>query len=149
MAQWPSARPMRLIGTIAPTPNVRTDPAPFFVFARRQTLRNTPVISLRMALDRGWSLPSGDNLMPRGSVKYAGRTWVGGGPLHLAQGGYTQVDMGLAWTHRPVTLTLDVFNLFDAVGNRFALGNPLAYAQRTQWTPLQPRTVRIDAAWSF
>ena len=148
-AQWRPTRAFRLTGALVLTRSVLTDPAPPFVRARQQALSNTPAVSLRVALDRRWSLANGDDLVLRGSVRYAGRSWVGVGPLHLPQGDYAQADMGLAWTHRPVTLTLDVSNLFDVAGNRFALGNPLAYARRTQWTPLQPRTVRIGAACSF
>lgn len=147
--QWRPARAVRLAGAIVLTRSMLTAPAPPFALAREQALPNTPAVSLRVALDRRWSLANGDDLLLRGSVRYAGRSWVGVGPLHLVQGDYAQADMGLAWTHRPVTLTLDISNLFDGAGNRFALGNPLAYMRRTQWTPLQPRTIRIGAAWSF
>ena len=38
--------------------------------------------------------------------------------------------------------SLAVTNLFDAKGNRFALGTPFTTG-REQITPLQPRTIRI------
>jgi len=148
-AQWRPAWNIRLTGALVLTRSVLTDPAPPFVRGRQQALPNTPAVSTRVALDRRWSLATGDDLLLRGSVRYAGRSWVGVGPLHLPQGDYAQADMGLAWTHRHRTLTLDVSNLLDVAGNRFAVGNPLAYMRRTQWTPLQPRTIRIGAAWSL
>ena len=44
--------------------------------------------------------------------------------------------------------TLGVTNLFDAVGNRFALGTPFEVG-RDQITPLRPRTVRLGFDASF
>jgi hypothetical protein len=124
-------------------------PAPPFMRERRQALPNTPAVAIGASFDRRWSLSGGDDLLLRGSVRYTGRSWVGVGPLHLPQGDYAQANMGLAWTHGPTTLSLDLSNLFDATGDRFAVGNPLATGQRRQSTPLQPRTITIGGAWSF
>jgi hypothetical protein len=41
-----------------------------------------------------------------------------------------------------------VSNLFDAVGNRFALGTPFAVGNN-QITPLRPRTIRIGIERAF
>ncbi len=147
--QWRPRRDMRLSGSFFLAWSALTDPVPAFARERRQALPNTPAIAASVSLDRRWLLANDDGLLLRGSVRYTGRSWVGVGPLHLPQGDYVQANMGLAWTHGPTTLTLDVSNLFDATGDRFAVGNPLAVSQRRQSTPLQPRTLTIGGAWSF
>ncbi len=90
-------------------------------------------------------LPMGANdLQMGGWVKYIGPSRLGIGPvLGDEQGDY--VDTGLAArfgnARRGVTLTLT--NLFDARGNRFALGTPFDAAAGGFITPQRPRTIRI------
>jgi hypothetical protein len=42
-----------------------------------------------------------------------------------------------------------VSNLFDARGNRFALGSPFLIRDGGQITPLRPRAVRIGVEMAF
>jgi len=49
---------------------------------------------------------------------------------------------------RPVGVTIGLSNLFDTVGNRFALGTPFARDFR-QVTPLRPRTIRVGLDRAF
>ena len=44
---------------------------------------------------------------------------------------------------------MDVANLFDVRGNRFAFGNPFGLETRNQLTPLRPRTVRVGIDVAF
>lgn len=99
-----------------------------------------------------YSAPLGDRLdfAANGFVRYVGRSTLGIGPiLGKLQGDY--VDTGLAFRigDGRRAATLDISNLFDARGNRFALGSPFLVRDRNQITPLQPRTVRVGVEISF
>jgi len=47
-----------------------------------------------------------------------------------------------------MAVSIGISNLFDAVGNRFALGTPFAIGSN-QITPLRPRTIRIGIEHAF
>ncbi|MET4897166.1 TonB-dependent receptor [Sphingomonadaceae bacterium jetA1] len=126
-----------------------TAPAPDFARLRLQSLPNTPALGLRIAGQRQWRIGQDDALSLHAALRYAGRSWLGVGPLHIAQRGYLQADGGLAWTRQQVSWTLDVTNLFDMRGNRFSSGNPLASRTNGQWTPLPPRTIRLGLRYGF
>ena len=90
--------------------------------------------------------PVGDDaeLRINGWASYVGPSRLGIGPV-LGEGQGDYVDTGLALRfgseHRGLSLTLT--NLFDARGNRFALGTPFVEGGAGYVTPLRPRTIRI------
>jgi len=45
-------------------------------------------------------------------------------------------------------VSIGISNLFDTIGNRFALGTPFA-VNNDQITPLRPRTIRIGIEHAF
>lgn len=85
-----------------------------------------------------------------GFGRYVGKSTLGiGSILGQLQGDY--LDTGLEFrigTGRQA-VTLSFTNLFDARGNRFALGSPFLVRERNQITPLQPRSIRLGFDFSF
>lgn len=79
-----------------------------------------------------------------GWANYVGPSRLGIGPI-LGEGQGDYVDTGLAMRlgdeRRGLSLTLT--NLFDARGNRFALGTPFLEGSAGFLTPLRPRTLRV------
>ena len=73
-----------------------------------------------------------------------GRSKLGiGEPLDLAQGRFVNASIGARLSRGAVGFSLDIANLADARGNRFAFGNPFGVASGDQITPMVPRRVRI------
>ena len=84
------------------------------------------------------------------SLHYVGRSYLGIGPLFdVPQGDYWTGAAGahLAW--RRFVLSVDISNLFNGRGNRFAFGNPFGILAENQITPLRPRTVRVGLEAEF
>jgi len=78
------------------------------------------------------------------SSRYVGKSRLGIGPvLGTEQGGYFQTNMGIKWERSQSDFFLNISNLFNAIGNRYALGTPFALPDGDEYTPLRPRTVMI------
>lgn len=92
-----------------------------------------------------YAAPMGDeDLRINGWANYVGPSRLGIGPI-LGEGQGKYLDTGLAMRlgdHRR-GLSLTLTNLFDAKGNRFALGTPFVEGSAGFLTPLRPRTIRI------
>ena len=89
------------------------------------------------------------NLTGEAGTRYVCRSRLGAGPvLGGAQGNYVETNARLRLLTPDVALSIGVSNLFDAVGNRFALGTPFAIGN-TQITPLRPRTNKIGVERAF
>ncbi len=146
---WRPGPSLRIGGALIATRSTLTSPAPAFAGEGRQPLPDTPAIAGRLTAERHWSLPDNATVLLRGTVRYVGRSWLGVGPLHMAQGDYAQADAGVAWTRGGLTLTMDVSNFLDTEGNRFSLGNPLTVRGGRQRTPLQPRTLQLKLKYAL
>jgi len=99
----------------------------------------------------GWNrrLAAGTTLKADAWVRYVGGSRLGIGPvLGEEQGDYLDSAATVRVGRPGLGITLGITNLTDAVGNRFALGTPLAVG-RGQVTPLRPRTVRISLDTAF
>lgn len=84
-----------------------------------------------------------------GWARYVGKSRLGVGPvLGGEQGQYFDTGVTARFATRPVGITIGLTNLFDTVGNRFALGTPFSRDFR-QITPLRPRTIRIGLDHAF
>ncbi|WP_420139631.1 TonB-dependent receptor [Sphingomonas sp.] len=84
-----------------------------------------------------------------GWTRYVGRSRLGVGPvLGGQQGQYSETGLSAKLAKDRFGITLGVSNLFDVVGNRFALGTPFA-RELSQITPLRPRTVRLSIERHF
>jgi iron complex outermembrane recepter protein len=90
------------------------------------------------------SVADGSDIVLAASTRYVGKSRLGLGPLRgTEQGGYLQSNFGIKWERRQSDLFVNVTNLFDAIGNRYALGTPFALPDGDEYTPLRPRTVMI------
>jgi outer membrane receptor protein involved in Fe transport len=145
-----------------PTPTLRFDaaafinhsaltaPAPAFAAADERALPNIASAGARAAAHFRVALSPTLTLALDGSARYVGESHLGiGAPIDIDQGRYLDGQIGARLDFGRFGLSLDVDNVADARGNRFAFGNPFSVAARTQTTPLRPRTFRIgfDAAF--
>jgi iron complex outermembrane recepter protein len=84
------------------------------------------------------------------SARYTGKSRLGVGPvLGTEQGGFFNTLVGASIDGPGGSVFLSVNNLFDAVGNRFALGTPFALPLGDEYTPLRPRTVSLGFRFGF
>jgi hypothetical protein len=94
-------------------------------------------------------LRNGWDLTAEAWTRYVGKSRLGAGPvLGGEQGNYVETNARLRLLTPDLALSIGVSNLFDAVGNRFALGTPFAVGNN-QITPLRPRTIRIGIERAF
>ena len=99
-------------------------------------------IDWRIALGGDWALHT--NVYAR----YVGRSRLGVGPqLGEEQGQYLDSGVILRLSEGSRAWTLNVINIADNVGNRFAFGAPIGAAE--QITPLRPRTIRLGFEQGF
>jgi len=93
-------------------------------------------IDWRTQLGSNWALSA--NLYAR----YVGKSRLGVGPrLADQQGEYLDSGLNLRLANDRLAWTLNVTNITNEVGNRFAFGAPMGAID--QITPLRPRTVRL------
>jgi outer membrane receptor protein involved in Fe transport len=99
-------------------------------------------IDWRLALGGDWALHT--NLYAR----YVGSSRLGVGPqLGEEQGQYLDSGLLVRLSEGARAWTLNVSNLTDEVGNRFAFGAPIGGVD--QITPLRPRTIRLGFEQGF
>ncbi len=111
-------------------------------------LPNVADFGARGAVDYQLALAPDLDLRLGGSIRYVGESVLGVGPDPGREAGrghrhWPQRPPG-AWAH---AFTLNVTNLLDEAGNRFAMGSPFTLIQNPQVTPLRPRSVRLG--WQF
>jgi hypothetical protein len=145
-----------------------TDPSPFFLQSIvNAAARYDPLQAVQISLEPLGRIPNVARFTGRagaryeaplndavgfsveGWVRYVGKSRLGVGPvLGGEQGQYLDSGLTARFATRPVGVTIGLSNLFDTVGNRFALGTPFARDFR-QVTPLRPRTIRIGLDHAF
>lgn len=77
-------------------------------------------------------------------ARYTGESRLGIGPvLDVKQGDFIDTGMSVSLDLGARSIWLEASNIFNATGNRFALGSPFTLPFGEQITPLRPRTVRI------
>ena len=69
--------------------------------------------------------------------------------LGRLQGNYADTSLELRLARGRRSLSLGLGNLLDTRGNRFALGSPFLIRTENQYTPLQPRNVRLGLDIAF
>ncbi len=125
-------------------------PDPAFAAADEKDLPNVADAGGRLAAHYETAVADGVRLNVDGAVRYVGRSWLGiGAPLDVRQGGYLLSQVGARFDFGGFGISLDVDNVGDSRGNRFAFGNPFGISARNQVTPVRPRTVRIGFDASF
>lgn len=126
------------------------NPAPAFAAARDRDLPNVAESGSRAAVTYRAELWRGTPLVLDGSLRYVGRSQLGiGPPIDVRQGRYLEASAGGRLELGRVGLSLDVSNVGNVRGNRFAFGNPFGITARNQITPLRPRSVRIGLDAKF
>ncbi len=110
---------------------------------RMLNVPNVANFSSRAAITYRQPLHDG-SLVFAASGRYVGKSRLGIGPVLGAEhGGYFQTNLGLKLERSQSDLFINISNLFNAVGNRYALGTPFALPDGDEYTPLRPRTVMI------
>ncbi len=121
-----------------------SSPNPEFVGAGVEDLPNIAKAGGRAAVHFRTRLSPSLSLAVDGSIRYVGESHLGaGGPTDLDQGGFVEGEIGARLDFGRFGLSLDIDNVGDVQGNRFSYGNPFSLADRTQVTPLRPRTIRL------
>lgn len=119
------------------------EPDAYAALARLSRIPNIARFAGRAGLQWRREFDNGTRLDADGWLSYVGSSRLGVGPeLGELQGEYLDSGLILRFGRDNAGLTLTLTNLFDAEGNRFALGTPFATG-RAQITPLQPRTIRV------
>lgn len=127
-----------------------TDPAPAFAAVAETDLPNIAAAGGRIGANFRAELAEGADLSIDGAINYVGSSQLGiGAPLDVTQGDYFDSQIGARIGLGRLGISVDVDNLFDARGNRFAFGNPFRLETRDQVTPLRPRTVRVGIDVGF
>jgi outer membrane receptor protein involved in Fe transport len=125
-------------------------PAPAFAAADERSLPNIAEAGARAGLRLERPLGGSARIGLDASLRYVGRSRLGiGAPLDIPQGDYSAGDVGLRLGLGRFGISLDVENVTDVRGNRFSYGNPFTVGNRTQITPLRPRTVRLGVDLDF
>jgi len=125
-------------------------PAPAFAAADERDLPNVAAAGGRLAAHYRVALGPRLNLSVDAAARYVGPSRLGiGAPLDARQGEYVEGQIGVRVELGRLGLTLDLDNVGDTRGNRFAFGNPFGIVSQNQVTPVRPRTVRlgVDAAF--
>jgi len=116
---------------------------------RSLSLPNVANLGGRLATNYRAMLDNGDTLQLSASARYVGKSRLGVGPIFgREQGNYVDTALSGNWTHGAVRYSIDVTNLLDSVGNRFALGTPFDL-DGDEYTPMRPRTVRAGIEFRF
>lgn len=125
-------------------------PAPDFATADELELPNIPHLGARIAARYRARIDKRTEVTIDGAARYVGASLLGiGEPLDVSQGKYVNTSIGARLSRGAIGMSIDVANLLDARGNRFAFGNPFGIAQRNQVTPLIPRRVRVGVDFRF
>jgi len=120
------------------------------VVAESDALPNVARINARIGADYGAWLGGGYDLRLSAWARYVGRSRLGIGPvLGVIQGDYLDTALSARVGKGRAGLFLSATNLFDTIGNRFALGSPFTLPYVAQITPLRPRTIRIGMDMRF
>ncbi|MBY0521082.1 MAG: TonB-dependent receptor [Sphingomonas sp.] len=125
-------------------------PGPLYAAALDRELPNIAELGGRVGFRFHRALTERIGLTIDGSLRYVGKSTLGIGQLlNLDQGDYAEISVGSRVEIGRFGVSINVRNLGNVVGNRFAYGNPFSVAAGTQSTPLRPRTARIGIDTKF
>lgn len=120
---------------------------PFRLVGGDDRLPNVVRANARFAANYAFDLSPTIRATFDGSVRYVGRSTLGiGSILGRGQGDYVDTSIELRLDQGVHHLSVSMTNLVDARGNRFALGSPYLVRDEPQFTPLQPRSLRLGLA---
>lgn len=105
-----------------------------------------PDISARLAVAHRMPLGSWQSEI-RLAARYSGSARLSLDPgLDRRMGDYAMADLSLSATKGHWSLALNATNILDSRADSFAFGNPFSIRTAPQFTPLQPRTLRVVVA---
>lgn len=114
------------------------------VIIESDELPNVSRFNARIGADYGVLIGDRYNLRISAWARYVGRSRLGvGDVLSVDQGDYVDTALNARLGRDNYGIFINATNLFDTIGNRFALGSPFTLPQEDQITPLRPRTIRI------
>jgi outer membrane receptor protein involved in Fe transport len=149
-ATWRAARSLRFDAAIFLNDSALVSPRPRFAAADERDLPNIATTGARAGAHFVTAIGPSAGLTLDGSLRYVGKSRLGiGPPIDIEQGGYVDGEVGARLDLGRLGLSLDVTNVADIRGNRFAFGNPFTVAARDQVTPLRPRSVRMGIDVAF
>ncbi len=149
-AGWKPVKGLALDGALFVNASALTTPAPAFANARERELPNIAETGARLGARYTVDVSSRASLTLDGSLRYVGLSQLGiGMPFELPQGDYLTGKAGLRLAIGKLGLSVDIDNIGNVRGNRFAYGNPFGAAQGNQITPLRPRNVRLGIDAKF
>lgn len=140
---WRPIRKLRLDASLFAAGSALKNPAPGFEAGDETSLPNVSSFVGRATATYEVVVGRGATLSINGSLRGVGRSRLGLAPLDLVQGDYADASFGSRLDLGRYGLTLEISNIGDVEGNRFAFGNPFSVRARTQITPLRPRAVRV------
>lgn len=149
-ASWRVTPSLRLDAAAFLNASALFDPAPAFAAVDETDLPNIAAAGGRIGANFRAELGEATDLSVDGAISYVGASQLGiGSPLDVKQGDYFDSQIGARIGLGRLGVSVDVDNLFDVRGNRFAFGNPFRLETRNQLTPLRPRTVRVGLDVAF
>jgi outer membrane receptor protein involved in Fe transport len=149
-AAWKPMHGLRIEGAVFVNASDLLHPAPGFATDGMSELPNIAHVGGRFSAGYSRSLASGWELTANAMLRYVGRSRLGvGSTLDFVQGNYLETAAGLGLGKGRYRVSLDAANLFNAVGNRFSLGNPFDVALGRQIVPQRPRTIRLGLEARF
>ena len=149
-AGWKPAHGLRIESAVFVNASDLLHPAIGFADRGTSELPNIAHVGGRFSAEYSRSLASGWELTASAMLRYVGRSRLGvGSTLDFVQGNYVDTAAGLGLGKGRYRVSLDATNLFNAVGNRFALGNPFDVALGRQIVPQRPRTIRLGVEARF
>jgi len=108
---------------------------------------NIPDISAFGEASKRWATSNNDEIGVSFSGRYVGQSFLDiDQQVRIEQGDFASIDAAAWWTGKHVSLRLEVLNLTNTGGNRFAFGNPFTVRQEDQVTPLRPLTVQLQVS---
>ncbi len=114
------------------------------VIANSDNLPNVADFSGRLGVSYSAALSEDAALSLAGWARYTGESRLGIGQiLGVKQGDFFDTGLSASLDLGSRSIWLEASNIFNATGNRFALGSPFTLPFGDQITPLRPRTIRI------
>jgi len=149
-AVWRPTRRLRIEASGFANNSALIEPKKPFVSTRERDLPNIADIAARLAVRHVTDLATDTQLLIDAALRYVGRSPLLVGTADpVWQGDFSDMRIGARLALRRFAITLDVSNVTNTVGNRFALGNPFSFAGQRQITPLRPRALRIGFQTNF
>ena len=108
------------------------------------TVPNVARFGSRASVTYRHPVSANSDLIIVATTRYVGKSRLGIGPvLGAEQGGYLNSSLGLKWQSERVDFFVNMSNVFNVVGNRYALGTPFELPDGDEYTPSRPRSVMI------